>query len=108
MVTREILLSNEFEFRAWDEDSTYPGLVNWSPEGEYTRRLDGDKIITIGYSKLFKWNFEIMNIGSHIRFTGDCQDAISIDSLQQMLDLAGIKLKLNRGEDVGKDWTNFT
>ena len=104
MVTREILLSNGFDFRLWDEDnSTYPGLVNWSPEGEYTKRIDGDKFITIGYSKLFKWNFEIINIGSHIRFTGDCQDAISIDSLQMMLDLAGIELKLNRGED-GKDW----
>lgn len=107
MVTRDILLSNEFDFRTWDEDSTYPGLVNWSPEGEYTKRIEGDKIITIGYSKLFKWNFEIINIGSHIRFTGDCQEAISIDSLQKMLDLAGIELKLNRGEDE-KDWTTIT
>lgn len=107
MVSREILLSNGFDFRLWDEDSTYPGLVNWSPEGEYTKRIDGDKIITIGYSKLFKWSFEIMNIGLHIRFTGDCQDAISIDSLQKMLDLACIELKLYRGEDE-KDWTTLT
>lgn len=107
MVSREILLSNGFDFRLWDEDSTYPGLVNWSPEGEYTKRIDGDKIITIGYSKLFKWSFEIMNIGLHIRFTGDCQDAIRIDSLQKMLDLACIELKLYRGEDE-KDWTTLT
>ena len=107
MVTREILLSNEFEFRTWDEDSTYPGLVTSSPEGEYTKRIDGDKIITIGYSKLFKWNFEIMNIESHIRFTGDCQDSISIDSLQKMLDLAGVGLKLYRGENEN-DWKSFT
>lgn len=107
MVTREILLSNEFEFRSCDGDNTYPGLVNWSSEGEYTKRIDGDKIIIIGYSKLYKWNFEIMNIGSHIRFTGDCQDAISIDSLQKMLDLAGIDLKLYRGE-TESDWKSFT
>ena len=104
MVTKEILLSNEFEFRSCDEDSTYTGLAK--SEEEYTKRIDGDKIITIGYSKLYKWNFEIMNIGSHIRFTGDCQDAIAIDSLQKMLDLAGIGLKLYRGESES-DWKSF-
>lgn len=106
MITREILLGNGFVFRSCDEDITYSGLVNLSPEGEYTKRIDGNKFITIGYSKLYKWNFEIINIESHIRFTGDCQDAINIDSLQKMLDLAGIELKLNRGENEN-DWKSF-
>lgn len=107
MITREFLLGNGFEFRSCDEDSTYAGLVNLSQEGEYTKRIDGNKFITIGYSELYKWNFEVINIESHIRFTGDCQDAISIDSLQKMLDLAGIELKLNRGENEN-DWTSVT
>lgn len=107
MITREILLGNGFDFRSCDEDSIYPVLSNLLIEGEYTKRIGSYKFITIGYSKLYKWNFEIINIDSHIRFTGDCQDAISIDSLQKMLDLAGIELKLNRGE-YGKDWKPFT
>lgn len=107
MITREILLGNGFEFRTFDEDSTHIGLVNLTPEGEYIKRIDGNKFITIRYSKLYKWNFEIINIESHIIFTGDCQDAISIDNLQKMLDLAGIELKLNRGEN-GKNWKSFT
>jgi hypothetical protein len=106
MISKEILLGNGFEFRSCDEDSTYPGLVNLSPEGEYTKRIGSYKFITIGYSELYKWNFEVINLESHIRFTGDCQDAISIDSLQKMLDLAGIELKLNRGENEN-DWKSF-
>lgn len=107
MITREILLGNGFEFKSFNEDNTYIGLVNLSPEGEYIKQIDSNKFITIRYSKLYKWNFEIINIESHIIFTGDCQYTISIDSLQKMLDLAGIEFKLNRGEK-GKNWKSFT
>ena len=78
-----------------------------SIEGEYVKRISRDKFITIRYSKLYKWEYEIRNCESHILMSADCQDAISIDSLQKMLDLAGIELKLNRGEDE-KDWTTLT
>ena len=112
MITREFLLGNGFDFEVefdlslW-EDSNSQNEEKLTPEGEYIKRIDGNKFITIGYSELYKWNFEIINIESHIIFTGDCQDAISIDSLQKMLDLAGIELKLNRGENEN-DWTSVT
>lgn len=104
MITREFLLHNGFEFRNWED--SFENEEHWTPEGEYVKRISRDKFITIRYSKLYKWEYEIRNCESHILMSADCQDAISIDSLQQMLDLAGFGLKLNRGEDE-KDWTTI-
>lgn len=96
MVTREFLLSNGFEFRHYEESDTYNNLTNWSPEGQYTRRLDSNRQISIGYSKLFKWDYEILNITSHIRFRADCQEAIAIDDLQKLSELAGINIEFKK------------
>ena len=74
MISREVLLHNGFDFRIW-EDSTSQN----EPEGEYTKRIDGNKFITIGYSKLYKWNYEIRNCESHILISADCQEVIYID-----------------------------
>lgn len=86
MVTREFLLNNGFEFRVWDGTK--------SPNGEYTKRVGGRKIIRIGYSDLFDWDFEILNSDERVEFKAIQQQTISIDYLQKLLDLAKIELKL--------------
>lgn len=99
MITREFLLHNGFEFRVW-EGSDFENEVHWTPEGEYTKRIDGNKFITIGYSKLFKWNYEITNCKSHILISADCQDVIYIDRLQTLIDSAEIELTLKRPDSI--------
>lgn len=95
MVSREILLYNGFDFHIW-EDSTSQN----EPEGEYTKHIDGNKFITIGYSKLYKWNYEIRNCESHILISADCQDVIYIDRLQNLIDSAEIELILKRPDSI--------
>ncbi len=95
MISREVLLHNGFDFRVW-EDSTFQN----EPEGEYTKRIDGNKFITIGYSKLYKWNYEIRNCESHILISADCQDVIYIDRLQNLIDSAEIELTLKRPDSI--------
>ena len=86
MITREFLLNNGFEFRVWDGSK--------SPNGEYTKRVGGIKIIRIGYSDLFDWDFEILNADERVEFKARQQQIISIDYLQKLLDLAKIDFKL--------------
>lgn len=95
MITREILLDNGFKFREY-EDSNFPGEVKWTPEGEYTKTIDGNKFISISYSRLFKWKFEILNTTEHIRFIVDCQDVIHIDKLNTLIAIANIPFKLKK------------
>lgn len=99
MISREVLLHNGFDFRIWD-DSNFQNEEHWTPEGEYTKRIDGNKFITIGYSKLYKWNYEIRNCKSHILISADCQDVIYIDRLQNLIDLAEIDLILKRPDSI--------
>lgn len=99
MITREFLLHNGFEFRNW-EDSNFQNEVHWTPEGEYFKRINGYKYITIRYSKLYKWEYEIRNCESHILISADCQDVIYIDKLQNFIDLAEIELILKRPDSI--------
>lgn len=99
MVTREFLLHNGFEFRNWD-DSNFQNEEHWTPEGEYVKRISRDKFITIRYSKLYKWDYEIRNCESHILISADCQDAIYIDRLQNLIDSAEIDLILKRPDSI--------
>lgn len=100
MVTKEFLLSNGFEFRSW-EDNVYTGVE--SQEGEYTLR-NSNVIIRIGYSDLYKWNYEILNMDSHIRFNADCQDSISISDLQKLFILAKVKINLKKPVNLEQDY----
>lgn len=93
MITREVLLHNGFDFRVWEHS-------NFQNEGKYTKHIDANKFITIGYSKLYKWNYEIRNCESHILISADCQDVIYIDQLQNLIDLADIKLILKRPDSI--------
>ena len=87
MITRELLLANEFDFRVYDGSKF--------PNGEYTKRVSGSaNIIRIGYSDLFKWDYDIHNFDKLIHFKADRQDNIRIDTLQKLLDLAEVELKL--------------
>ena len=86
MITREFLLANGFDFRVWDGSRF--------PDGEYTKRIGRKSIIRIGYSDLFKWSYDIRNFEQHIAFCADRQDNISIDTLQKLLELAEVELKL--------------
>ncbi len=86
MVTREFLLVNGFDFRVWDGSKF--------PDGEYTKHIGRKAIIRIGYSGLFKWSYDIRNFEQHIAFCADRQDNISIDTLQKLLELAEVELKL--------------
>ena len=99
MITREFLLHNGFEFRNW-EDSNFQNEEHWSPEGEYVKRISRDKFITIRYSKLYKWEYEIRNCDSHILISADCQDVIYIDRLQTLIDSAEIELTLKRPDSI--------
>lgn len=87
MITRELLLANGFDFRVYDGSKF--------PNGEYTKRVSGNaNIIRIGYNAFFKWNYEISNYNKLIYFKAYNQDNISIKTLQKLLDLAEVKLKL--------------
>ena len=86
MVTREILLANGFDFRVWDGSKF--------PDGEYTKHISRKGVIRIGYSDVFKWSYDIRNFEQHIAFCADKQDNISIDTLQKLLELADVELKL--------------
>ena len=99
MISRELLLYNGFDFRVW-EKSNFQNENHGTPEGEYTKRIDGNKFITIGYNKLYKWNYEIRNCESHILISADCQDVIYIDRLQNLIDLAEIELILKRPDSI--------
>jgi hypothetical protein len=87
MVTREFLLDNGFYFRIWDGSKF--------PDGEYTKRLSNTSV-RIGYSDLYKWSYEISNYYKHITFHADRQESISVKTLQTLIDLADIKIKLIR------------
>ena len=89
MVTREFLLNNGFKFRTWEGAESID-------EGEYTKQIDGNKFIAIGYSNLYKWNYEIRNCESNILISSECQDVIYIDRLQNMIDSAEIELIMKR------------
>ena len=99
MISREVLLHNGFEFRNW-EDSNFQNEEHWTPEGEYFKRINGYKYITIRYSKLYKWEYEIRNCESHILISADGQDVIYIDRLQNLIDLAEIELILKRPDNI--------
>ena len=86
MVTREFLLANGFNFRIWDGSEF--------PDGEYTKRIGRKNIIRIGYSGWLKWSYDIRNFEQHITFCADRQDYISIGTLQRLLELAEVELKL--------------
>lgn len=98
MITREFLLHNGF-VSVW-EDSNSKNEENWTPEGEYIKRIDDNKFITVGYSKLYKWNYEIQNRESHISMSADCQDVIYIDDFQNLIELADIDLYLKRHDGI--------
>lgn len=96
MITREFLLHNGF-VRVW-EDSNSQNEEN--VEYEYIKRIDGNKFITVGYSKLYKWNYEIQNSDSHISISADCQDVIYIDDFQNLIELADIDIYLKRHDGI--------
>ena len=98
MISREFLLHNGFEFRNWED--SFENEEHWTPEGEYTKRISRDKFITIRYSKLYKWEYEIRNCESHILISADCQDVIYIDRLQSLIDSAEIELTLKRPDSI--------
>lgn len=98
MITREILLHNGFEFRNWED--SFENEEHWTPEGEYVKHISGNKFITIRYSKLYKWEYEIRNCDSHILISADCQDVIYIDRLQTLIDSAQIELTLKRPDSI--------
>jgi hypothetical protein len=98
MITREFLLHNGF-VSVW-EDSNSKNEENWTPEGEYIKRIDDNKFITVGYSKLHKWNYEIQNCESHISMSADCQDVIYIDDFQNLIELADIDIYLKRHDGI--------
>lgn len=104
MISREFLLHNGFNFRAW-EDSNFQNEKHRTQEGEYTKRIDGNKFITIGYSNLYKWNYEIRNCESNISLYAYRQDVIYIDRLQNLIDLAEIELILKRPDSI--QFSNF-
>ena len=87
MVTREFLLDNGFDFRIWDGSKF--------PDGEYTKRL-GNTSVRIGYSDLYKWSYDISNYDKHTTFHADRQESISVKTLQTLIDLADINIKLIR------------
>jgi hypothetical protein len=98
MITREFLLHNGF-VSVW-EDSNSKNEENWTPEFEYIKRIDDNKFITVGYSKLHKWNYEIQNCESHISMSADCQDVIYIDDFQNLIELADIDIYLKRHDGI--------
>ena len=93
MITREFLLHNGF-VRVWEDSNSQ------NEEYEYIKRIDGNKFITVGYSKLYKWNYEIQNSDSHISISADCQDVIYIDDFQNLIELADIDLYLKRHDGI--------
>lgn len=99
MISREVLLHNGFDFHNW-ENSNFENEEHCTPEGEYVKCISGNKFITIRYSKLHKWEYEIRNCESHILISEDCQNVIYIDRLQNLIDLAEIELIMKRPDGI--------
>lgn len=93
MVTREFLLNNGFKFRTWEGAES-------KDEGEYTKRIDDNKFIAVGYSNLYKWNYDIRNTETFVRLSADCQDVIYIDQLRDLIAFANINFYLKRPDDI--------